>query len=52
MILICVQHGDEVVGREMLLRLLVYLCEQYDNNDPTVVALVDNTDMVQELVHC
>lgn len=35
-------HGNEVVGREMLLLLAKYLCENYLRND-RVTRLVDNT---------
>lgn len=36
-------HGDEVVGREMCLRFIQYLCEQYAAGDQKVVDLVHNT---------
>ena len=35
-------HGNEVVGREMLLTLIKYLCEGYGRND-RVTKLVDST---------
>ena len=35
-------HGDEVVGRETLLNLIIYLCDNYDS-DPRVAALVNFT---------
>ncbi len=35
-------HGNEVVGRELLLHLAYYLCSQYDSN-PEVKNLVDTT---------
>ena len=35
-------HGNEVVGRELLLHLVNYLCSQYDSN-PEVKTLVDST---------
>ena len=37
-------HGNEVVGRELLLRLIDYLCEQYDK-DPSIKKLVDTTSI-------
>jgi len=41
-------HGDEVVGREMLLQLIGHLCDQYSSDKSSaeaqrVVKLVDNT---------
>ena len=35
-------HGNEVVGREMLLLLIQYLCENYGKNE-TITGLVNNT---------
>ncbi|XP_071946432.1 carboxypeptidase D-like isoform X2 [Antedon mediterranea] len=35
-------HGNEVVGREMLLLLIQYLCENYQRL-PEITSLVDNT---------
>ena len=35
-------HGNEVVGREVLLHLAIYLCSQYDSNSE-VKTLVDST---------
>lgn len=35
-------HGNEVLGREVLLHLAYYLCSQYDSNDD-VKSLVDST---------
>ena len=35
-------HGNEVVGRELLLNLIEYLCRNY-GNDPEVTELVNNT---------
>ena len=35
-------HGNEVVGREMLLRLAQYLCEEYSNNQE-IQSLLNNT---------
>ena len=37
-------HGDEVVGREVLLYLIQYLCDHYGSDD-TTTNLVDNTDI-------
>jgi carboxypeptidase D len=37
-------HGDEVVGREMLLNLIEYFCTQY-GVDPNVTSLLDTTDI-------
>ena len=36
-------HGNEVVGRELLLKLADYLCEMYNAEDPEVTRLVQNT---------
>ncbi|XP_071952319.1 carboxypeptidase D-like [Antedon mediterranea] len=36
-------HGNEVVGREILLILIPYLCKEYNKGTPTIVELVDNT---------
>ena len=36
-------HGNEVVGRELLLQLMVDMCEKYLNNDERTKWLVDNT---------
>lgn len=35
-------HGNEVVGRELLLNLIEYLCRNY-GTDPEVTELVNNT---------
>lgn len=35
-------HGNEVVGRELLLNLIEYLCRNY-GTDPEVTNLVNNT---------
>jgi len=35
-------HGNEVVGREMLVGLVQLLCENYGNND-FITGLVNNT---------
>uniref|UniRef100_UPI00358E6104 carboxypeptidase N catalytic chain n=1 Tax=Myxine glutinosa TaxID=7769 RepID=UPI00358E6104 len=36
-------HGNEVVGRELLLHLAEYLCRRYQQNHPRVTTLVNNT---------
>ncbi|XP_027196316.2 carboxypeptidase E-like [Dermatophagoides pteronyssinus] len=36
-------HGNEVLGRELLLRLADYLCDKYRNNNVYVQNLVNNT---------
>ncbi|XP_013178158.1 PREDICTED: carboxypeptidase E-like [Papilio xuthus] len=36
-------HGNEVLGRELLLGLADYLCEQYLKNDPNIMTLIHNT---------
>lgn len=36
-------HGDETVGREILIRLIVHLTDEYRNNNTRVIDLVDNT---------
>ena len=36
-------HGNEVLGRELLLHLADYLCEGYMAGDEEVKALVDST---------
>lgn len=36
-------HGNEVLGRELLLGLADYLCEAYRNHDRRVRALIHNT---------
>jgi predicted deacylase len=35
-------HGDEVVGRELLIRLITHLLNNYGHND-TITYLIDNT---------
>eukprot|EP01089_Gocevia_fonbrunei_P012604 TRINITY_DN3025_c0_g1_i1.p1 TRINITY_DN3025_c0_g1~~TRINITY_DN3025_c0_g1_i1.p1 ORF type:complete len:457 (+),score=79.41 TRINITY_DN3025_c0_g1_i1:49-1419(+) len=37
-------HGDEVVGREMLIRLISHLCTSY-STDPAIKKLIDSTDI-------
>jgi len=36
-------HGNEVVGRELMLRLAMYLCEKYKSGDRNIKQLIDNT---------
>lgn len=36
-------HGNEVLGRELLLGLANYLCEQYKNRDRKIRALIHST---------
>lgn len=36
-------HGNEVLGRELLLGLAHYLCDQYRKNDPEIKSLITNT---------
>ncbi|CAG0887526.1 unnamed protein product [Cyprideis torosa] len=36
-------HGDEVSGRELLIRLAHYLCDEYQALNPEVVELVNHT---------
>jgi len=36
-------HGNEVVGRELVLRLAMYLCEKYNSGDREIKQLIDNT---------
>lgn len=36
-------HGNEVLGRELLLRLADYLCEEYRNNNLEIQNLINNT---------
>ncbi|KAJ8920476.1 hypothetical protein NQ315_005344 [Exocentrus adspersus] len=36
-------HGNEVLGRELLLKLADYLCERYLEGDPQIKALVKST---------
>ena len=39
-------HGNEVVGRELLIMFAEFLLETYSNNsDPEVTWLVENTDI-------
>ena len=36
-------HGNEVVGRELLLKLADYLCNQYRSNDADIRSLINKT---------
>ncbi|KAM4708367.1 putative carboxypeptidase X1 isoform 2-T2 [Discoglossus pictus] len=36
-------HGNEVVGRELMLNLMQYLCQEYKKGNPRVVRLVTDT---------
>lgn len=36
-------HGNEVLGRELLLRLAAYLCEKYVAGDPEIRKLIEQT---------
>jgi len=36
-------HGDETVGREMLIKLIAYLCDQYSRGNARIKKLVDST---------
>jgi len=36
-------HGNEVTGRELLLQMAEYLCDQYNKGNQTIKWLVDNT---------
>ena len=37
-------HGDEVVGRELLINLIRYLCDNYDTSE-AVRSLVNDVDL-------
>lgn len=36
-------HGNEVLGRELMLRLAVYLCDEYMAGNPNIRALIEKT---------
>lgn len=36
-------HGNEVLGREVLLKLVQYLCEQYKLGSPLIQSLIHQT---------
>lgn len=36
-------HGNEVLGRELLLNLMQYMCREYKRGDPRIVRLVTET---------
>lgn len=36
-------HGNEVLGRELLLKLADYLCEEYRLGNPNIRALIEQT---------
>ena len=36
-------HGNEVVGRELVLDMIVYLCDQYNRGNKTIQKLIDTT---------
>ncbi|XP_028271885.1 probable carboxypeptidase X1 isoform X2 [Parambassis ranga] len=36
-------HGNEVLGRELLLNLMEYMCREYKRGDPRVIRLVKET---------
>ncbi len=38
-------HGDEIVGREMMVRLLANLGKRYRNGEASVVSLIDETEI-------
>ena len=38
-------HGNEVIGREVMIALSKYLLREYTDKNPRIVALMDNTDI-------
>lgn len=36
-------HGNEIVGRELVLKLANYLCDEYKNENKHIKNLIDNT---------
>jgi hypothetical protein len=38
-------HGNEVVGRELLLKLAVFLCDEYQKGTKEIKKLIDNTEI-------
>lgn len=36
-------HGNEAVGRQLLITLAQYICEEYDSGSPDMQRLVNNT---------
>ncbi|XP_072262835.1 inactive carboxypeptidase-like protein X2 [Pyxicephalus adspersus] len=36
-------HGNEVLGRELMLNLMEYMCQEYKNKNPRIVRLVTET---------
>lgn len=36
-------HGNEVVGRELMLNLMEYLCQEYKKENPRVMRLITET---------
>ena len=38
-------HGDETVGRQVLIYLAQYLVNEYDSGNPRVTRLLDTTDI-------